>query len=96
MPKPRHQPDQPADREVASLVDLVNKATDAYIKGHIQEYLTFFDHPAECSLMAPYGGETVSTCNATRKRSSRPASSSPPVRAGSTSNTPSDRATSWC
>jgi ketosteroid isomerase-like protein len=59
MPTPHHQPDQPAHLEVGGLVDLVNKATDAYIKGHIPEYLTLFDHPAECSLMAPYGGETV-------------------------------------
>ena len=43
---------------VSDLVDLVDEATDAYIKGETRRYFSLFGHSAECSLMPPYGGET--------------------------------------
>ena len=44
---------------LGDLVDLVNEATDAYINGETRHYFSLFGHPAECSLMSPYGGETM-------------------------------------
>jgi hypothetical protein len=44
---------------LSDLVDLMNEATDAYIKGETRHYLSLFGHPAECSLMPSYGGEAM-------------------------------------
>jgi len=51
-------PEQVSDDELAGLVELMDEATDAYISGRTHHYFSLFDHPAEYSLMPPYGGET--------------------------------------
>ena len=37
----------------------MEEAADAYIRGDIHRYLGLFDHPADYTLMPPYGGETT-------------------------------------
>lgn len=46
----------PAD--LAELIELMDEAAAAYIRGDIRHYLSLFDHPQDYTLMAPYGGET--------------------------------------
>lgn len=43
---------------LAELLDRMGKAAAAYTRGDIRRYLELFDHPADYSLMPPYGGET--------------------------------------
>jgi ketosteroid isomerase-like protein len=45
--------------DLAELVARMDGAAAAYIRGDIRHYLSLFDHPADYTLMPPYGGETV-------------------------------------
>jgi len=44
--------------QLAELITTMDKAAAAYIRGDIHHYLSLFDHPADYTLMPPYGGET--------------------------------------
>jgi ketosteroid isomerase-like protein len=46
------------DVQVSELLARMSDAAAAYIRGDIRRYLALFDHPADYSLMPPYGGET--------------------------------------
>lgn len=45
--------------DVAELVQLMNVAADAYIRGAIHDYLSLFEHGDDYTLMSPSGGLTV-------------------------------------
>lgn len=47
----------PAD--LAELIERMDEAAGAYIRGDIRHYLSLFDHPEDYTLMPPYGGETA-------------------------------------
>jgi ketosteroid isomerase-like protein len=47
------------EHDVVALVQLMNVAADAYIRGAIHEYLSLFDHGDDYTLMSPFGGPTV-------------------------------------
>ena len=47
----------PAD--LAELIERMDEAAAAYIRGDIRHYLSLFDHPEDYTLMPPYGGETA-------------------------------------
>ncbi|SHN75638.1 YybH family protein [Cryptosporangium aurantiacum] len=47
------------EEQLAELIRTMDEAADAYIRGDIRHYLTLFDHPADYTLMPPYGGETT-------------------------------------
>jgi ketosteroid isomerase-like protein len=47
------------DAELAELVERMDEAADAYIRGDIERYLELFDHAGDYTLMPPYGGDTV-------------------------------------
>ena len=47
----------PAD--LAELVERMDEAAAAYIRGDLRHYLSLFDHPDDYTLMPPYGGETA-------------------------------------
>jgi ketosteroid isomerase-like protein len=49
---------QITDEQLAELVDRMDEAAAAYIRGDVRHYLALFDHPDDYSLMPPYGGET--------------------------------------
>jgi ketosteroid isomerase-like protein len=46
----------PAD--LAELIERMDEAAAAYIRGDLRHYLSLFDHPEDYTLMPPYGGET--------------------------------------
>jgi ketosteroid isomerase-like protein len=50
---------QISESELTELVDRMDEAADAYIRGDIHHYLSLFDHPDDYTLMPPYGGETT-------------------------------------
>lgn len=37
----------------------MGEAASAYIRGDVRRYIALFDHPADYSLMTPFGGDTV-------------------------------------
>jgi ketosteroid isomerase-like protein len=45
----------PAD--LAELIERMDEAADAYIRGDTRRYFSLFDHPDDYTLMPPYGGE---------------------------------------
>lgn len=45
------------DQQLAELLDRMDEAAAAYIRGDIRRYLALFDHPDDYSLMSPFGGE---------------------------------------
>jgi ketosteroid isomerase-like protein len=45
----------PAD--LAELIERMDEAAAAYIRGDLRHYLSLFDHPPDYTLMPPYGGE---------------------------------------
>lgn len=47
------------DAELAELVERMDEAAAAYIRGDIQRYVDLFDHADDYTLMSPYGGDTV-------------------------------------
>jgi ketosteroid isomerase-like protein len=47
------------ESDLAALVERMDEAAKAYIRGDIDHYLSLFDVPADFSLMPPYGGETT-------------------------------------
>ena len=47
------------DADLAELVQRMDEAAGAFIKGDIDHYLSLFDHADDYSLMGPTGGETV-------------------------------------
>lgn len=47
------------DADLAELIDRMDEAAAAYIRGDIHHYLSLFDHPDDYTLMPPYGGETI-------------------------------------
>jgi ketosteroid isomerase-like protein len=47
----------PAD--LAELIERMDEAAAAYIRGDIRHYLSLSDHPEDYTLMPPYGGETA-------------------------------------
>jgi ketosteroid isomerase-like protein len=47
------------DDDVVELVQLMDVAADAYIRGAIDEYVSLFDHGDDYTLMSPFGGPTV-------------------------------------
>jgi ketosteroid isomerase-like protein len=49
---------QITDADVAELIDRMDEAADAYIRGDIHHYLSLFDHGEGYTLMLPYGGPT--------------------------------------
>jgi ketosteroid isomerase-like protein len=46
------------ETDVAELIERFGQAADAYIRGDHRLYFSLFDHPADYTLMPPYGGET--------------------------------------
>jgi ketosteroid isomerase-like protein len=50
--------DAVTDLDVKALVELMDEAADAYIRGDIHHYLSLFDHGDDYTLMPPYGGPT--------------------------------------
>lgn len=48
---------QITDPELAELVERMNEAAGAYIRGDHHHYFSLFDHPADYTLMPPYGGD---------------------------------------
>ncbi len=44
--------------DLAELVDRMDEAARAYIRGDLRHYLSLFDHPEDYTLMPPYGGDT--------------------------------------
>jgi len=44
--------------DLAELVDRMDDAARAYIRGDLRHYLSLFDHPEDYTLMPPYGGDT--------------------------------------
>ncbi len=46
------------EAELAELVERMDEAADAYIRGNHHHYFSLFDHPTDYTLMPPYGGET--------------------------------------
>jgi ketosteroid isomerase-like protein len=46
------------ESDLAELVDRMNEAAAAYIRGDVHHYYSLFDHPADYTLMPPYGGDT--------------------------------------
>ena len=44
--------------DVKALVERMDEAADAYIRGDIHHYLSLFDHGDDYTLMPPYGGPT--------------------------------------
>ena len=46
----------PAD--LAGLIEIMDDAAAAYIRGDLRHYLSLFDHPEDYTLMPPYGGDT--------------------------------------
>jgi len=44
--------------ELAELIELMDEAAAAYMRGDIRHHLSLFDHPEDYTLMPPYGGET--------------------------------------
>ncbi len=57
MTRRSNQP-QITEAELAELVERMDQAADAYIRGDHHHYFSLFDHPADYTLMPPYGGET--------------------------------------
>ena len=49
---------QITDSELAELVERMDEAADAYIRGDHHHYFSLFDHPDDYTLMPPYGGAT--------------------------------------
>lgn len=47
------------DADVAELIQRMDEAAGAFIKGDIDHYLSLFDHGDDYSLMGPTGGDTV-------------------------------------
>ena len=47
------------EQELSELMNRMDEAAGAYIRGDVQHYLSLFDHPDDYTLMPPYGGETV-------------------------------------
>jgi ketosteroid isomerase-like protein len=45
--------------DVVALVQLMDVAADAYIRGAIHEYLSLFEHGDDYTLMSPFGGPTI-------------------------------------
>jgi ketosteroid isomerase-like protein len=45
--------------DVTELVERMDEAAGAYIRGDIRHYLSLFDHSDDYTLMPPYGGETT-------------------------------------
>jgi ketosteroid isomerase-like protein len=45
--------------DVVALVQLMDVAADAYIRGAIHEYLSLFEHADDYTLMSPFGGPAV-------------------------------------
>src|SRR5689334_560983 len=45
----------PAD--LAELIERMDHAAAAYIRGDLRHYLSLFDHPDDYTLMPPYGGD---------------------------------------
>jgi ketosteroid isomerase-like protein len=48
-----------SDAELAELIERMDEAAAAYIRGDLHHYLSLFDHPDDYTLMPPDGGETV-------------------------------------
>src|SRR3954452_16180094 len=46
----------PAD--LAELIDIMDEAAAAFMRGDIRHYISLFAHPADYTLSPPYGGET--------------------------------------
>ena len=46
------------DGQLAELLERMQEAAAAYIRGDIRRYFELFDHPDDYSLMVPNGGET--------------------------------------
>jgi ketosteroid isomerase-like protein len=47
------------DTDVTELVQRMDEAAGAFIRGDIDHYLSLFDHADDYTLMGPTGGETV-------------------------------------
>jgi ketosteroid isomerase-like protein len=47
------------DADLAELIERMDDAAKAFIRGDIDHYLSLFDHPEDYTLMSPTGGETV-------------------------------------
>ena len=45
--------------DLAELVDRMDEAAGAYIRGDLAHYVSLFDHADDYTLMPPYGGETA-------------------------------------
>jgi ketosteroid isomerase-like protein len=56
------------DADLAELVQRMDEAAGAFIKGDIDHYLSLFDHADDYSLMGPTGGETVHGFDASEER----------------------------
>lgn len=50
---------QITEAELAELVERMDQAADAYIRGDIHRYLSLFDHASDYTLMSPAGGKTT-------------------------------------
>lgn len=50
---------QISEADLAELIERMDEAAAAYMRGDIRHYLSLFEHPADYTLMPPYGGETV-------------------------------------
>jgi ketosteroid isomerase-like protein len=56
------------DTELAELVQRMDEAASAFIKGDIDHYLSLFDHSDDYTLMGPTGGETVHGFDSSEER----------------------------
>ena len=52
--------------DLAALVERMDEAADAYIRGDHHHYFSLFEHPDDYTLMPPYGGETLARVHADR------------------------------
>jgi len=46
------------ETDLRELVERMDEAADAYIRGDLRHYFALFDHGDDFSLMPPYGGQT--------------------------------------
>jgi ketosteroid isomerase-like protein len=65
---------QITESELAELVGRMDEAADAYIRGDLHRYVSFFDHADDYTLMPPYGGETTHGFEFTEQRAAETSS----------------------
>jgi hypothetical protein len=59
---------QITDAELNELVQRMDEAAGAFIRGDIEHYVSLFDHADEYTLMGPTGGETVRGFDSSEER----------------------------